>query len=183
MATMLATAESGVQGRIREAQLKIREAEQGLEAVVHELSGAEDLLSQLQSERAQECIALALGRGRANPERFDRQIQATKDRISGLEDVKRLKEVAVTDCKVTLYELNDTVARIEDERAIHAEGEETRRLIFDIENSIETRNRSEKVIVHGIRKLRARRYLSETTRRIGADSAQRLERIANNMRP
>jgi hypothetical protein len=72
--------------------LKVREEEQALEGVIHELHGLEDLLAQLRSERMTECVAVAEGKARAAPERFDRQIQATKDRLTGLEDMKRRKE-------------------------------------------------------------------------------------------
>jgi hypothetical protein len=183
MATMAVETEGGIQARIRETQVKIREAEQAVEAVVHELSGAEDLLSQLQAERSQECVALALGKARANPERFDRQIQTLKDRISGLENVKRRKELVAVDWRVELHDLHAESARLESEKAIREDGEEVRRSISSIEIAIDRRNDANKTISEGIARLRARKYLSEGTRRIGMDSAFRLDRINAGMRP
>lgn len=183
MATMAVETEGGIQGRIRETQVKIREAEQAVEAVVHDISGAEDLLSQLQEERSQECVALALGKARANPERFDRQIQTLKDRISGLENVKRRKELVAVDRRVELHDLNAELVRLESEKAIREETDEARRLILSIEAAIEKRNEANRAITSGIERLRARKYLSEGNRRIGMDSAFRLERINAGMRP
>ena len=181
---MAATATmGGLEGRIAEQKLKIIEAEQSLEGVLHELSGAEDLLQQLQSERHRECIEVALGKAKANPERLDRTIQATRDRITGLEGVKRRKEIAVADAKAELYNLTDELTQIEQQRAISAEGDETRLTISVIETAIETRNDAERTIGEGIFKLRSKRYLSEAHRRIAADASFRLDRLRNGMRP
>ena len=182
MATATATA-GGLEARIVEQKRKIVEAEQSLESVVHELSGAEDVLQQLQSERHRECIDVALGKAKANPERLDRTIQATKDRITGLEGLKRRKEVALVDCRVALHDLTAEASRLENERAITAEGDETRLMISVTETAIETRNDAERKIGEGIHRLRSKKYLSEAHRRIAADAAFRLDRIRNGMRP
>jgi hypothetical protein len=184
MATMtMATVESGLQARIREAQLKVREREQELEATVHELSGAEDLLSSLQTERMTECINMAKGVARADPSRFDRQILGTKDRISGLEALKRRREISLVDCRVLLFDLQAEAGKIELEKQIRAEGEETRAIISKVEDAIVARNRFEKEIAAGIHALRGKKYLGEMNRRLGTDSAFRLDRLNAGMRP
>ncbi|HLM81070.1 MAG TPA: hypothetical protein VK302_10600 [Terriglobales bacterium] len=182
MPTMTLTATSSLQSRIHEAQAKIVEAEQSLDATVHELSGVEDLLCQLQNERTQECIAVAEGRTRADPSAFDKRIAAAKDKIVGLEDVKRRKEIALVDCRVALHDLNEKLHRIETEAAIRNEGFELDGLIERTRDHIETRNTSEQKIQLALTALRGKKYLSEQHRRRAFDAAQALQRNSLGMR-
>ncbi len=180
--TAVPTENGGLQARIHEAERRAHETGQALEATRHEISGCEAMLQEISSERAQECIAVAMNKTRADPSRFDKQIQNLKDRIAGLEAIKRRREGEIAERKAELYELNAEASRIEQQRAIEAEGRDTRVLINEIENALEAHARSQRVIVEGIHKLRARRYLAEGNRRVGVDAAQRLERASVGMR-
>jgi hypothetical protein len=183
MATMVETATSSeIQSRINEATRKVRESEQALEAILHEISGIEDVLTELQSERQQECVAVAVGNSRANPARFDQRIAAARDRLTGLEALKRRKEIGVADAKVVLHDLHVELSKAEQEKATRVDADNTRRLIGEVETAIEDRNRAQRIIQDGVQTLRARKYLSENTRRMGLDSAERLERRAVGLR-
>jgi hypothetical protein len=182
MATITVTAESGLQARIREAETVVREKEQELEATVHEIRGAEDLLADLQSRRSQECVAVAEGHARATPAKFDSQIQGVRDRLAGLASVKQRREKAVADSKIALYDATAELGRIENDRAIRDEGEAIKQLISQIESAIEARDRAERTIREGVHKLRSRRYLAEANRRTGADASFRLTRLWAGMR-
>lgn len=184
MATMTAvtTMTEGEAERLHEYRKRLADAEHALRQTEAQITEESDKLADLQAQRAIECEALALGK-RADPSKFDREIHAMQDKLAGLGAVKRTRERAIADARATFSNLSAEQGRAEQERLLQKEDEDVKRLISQVEDAIQTRDRAAKTVVEGIASLRAWKYLAESHRRLGADAAQRLERIANGMRP
>ena len=171
-----------LQANIHEAERRVHEAQQSLQSTVAEISGVDEMLREVLKERDAECLELAKGR-KASPERHDHPIQQLRDRVTGLQALQRQKESNVAACKTKLYNLNTELAKAEQAKLVHTENQETHQLIDQIERALTSREREQTTIVQGVNSLRERKYLSETTRRLAMDSAQKLARRANGMRP
>ena len=157
-------------------------AEQELRQTNRDLENENDKLADLQARRAAECEDSALGK-KADPSKFDSAIRTATDRVTGLTAVRRTRERAVADAKANYFNATAEEGRVAGEKAVEAETASTQRLIGEIEDAIEARNRATRTIQTGIEQLRRKKYLLEANRRIGVDSAQRLERLSVGMRP
>ncbi len=183
MATATLTMTEGEAARLQEARKQLADAERTLKATADQITEVNDQLAALQAARATECEARVRGNPKAAPERFDAKIQAARDRLCGLEAVKRGCERDVSDARANFYNLSAAQGQVEQERLLQKEDEDLKRLISQVGDAIETRDRAAKTVLEGIASLRAWKYLAESHRRLGVDSAQRFERISNGMRP
>jgi hypothetical protein len=182
MATATTTMTQDEAQRLSGARKQLTDAERALKQTEAQITEESDKLADLQAQRTSECELLALGR-RADTSKFDADIHATQDKLAGLGAVRRTRERSVADARANYHNLSAEQGRAETERLRQKEGEDVKRLISQVEDAIQTRDRAAKTVVEGIASLRAWKYMAEPHRRLGVDSAQRLERISNGMRP
>jgi len=182
MATMTLTGTEALTKSINDCREKVAAAERALRETEAEIAAHSDKLAELQAARGEECETLARGNPKASPEKFDSKIQSVRDRLYGLEVVRRGRERDCSDLRAELARLQAEQHALEHEYAVAAEREEIQGLITRTRKAIADRDEAERRIIDGLTQLRSRKYLGPKNEYLGKDAAGGLQRMSLGMR-